>query len=183
MANVWNETLTLVGPKDSLQELDAILRFETKPDGSTGLAVYIDDEFRVYGHIHELERDAWSLSICSSMRRLPVAAFFDHIATIAPNLWMKSSSFSAEDNLYHLVAGFGSRLCFQADECIHLGDWEPRPDEDMKRIREVWAAFRLSTQCARSTFLRGSKTPRKAMQVMKEAANAYVLSGGVLELD
>lgn len=183
MANVWNEALTLVGPKDSFKELDAILRFETKPDGSTGLAVYIDDEFKMYGHVHELERNEWSLSLNSSMRRMPVAAYFDRISTIAPSLWMTSSSFCTLDNRYHLVAGFGPQVCFQADECIHYGDWEPLPDEDMKRIRDVWGAFQLATKGARSSFRRGAKTPLKAIRVMKEAAYAYVSAGGVLKLE
>lgn len=183
MATVWNETLTLVGPKDSFKELDAILRFETKPDGSTGLAVYIDDEFKMYGHVHELERNEWSLSLYSSMRRMPVAAYFDRISTIAPSLWMTSSSFSTLDNRYHLVAGFGPLVCFQADECIYHGNWEPLPEEEMKRITDLWGAFFLATNSARSSYRRGAKTPLEAIRVMKEAADAYVSAGGVLKLE
>lgn len=179
MANTWHETVAFVGRPDDLIRLKEIVRVETEPDGSRGVSVYIDDQFQTYGHLVECESTPWNLRITAEMRRKPVAYFFSAISERVPNLWMTSSSASILDDRYALIAGFGPRALFQANEAIFDRDYEPLPPEDMARIESVWKAFSLTEEVASRSFRRGSRTPAKAIRLMQEAREAYAATGGV----
>ena len=179
MANTWHETVAFVGRPDDVTRLREIVRVETRPNGSTGVCVYIDDQFQTYGHLNECESTPWNLRISAEMRRKPVAFFFREISARVPNLWMTSSSAGILDDRYALVAGFGPKALFQANEAIFERDYEPLPAEDMARIKSVWKAFSLTEQVALRSFRRGARTPANAIRLMQEAKEAYIAAGGV----
>jgi len=179
MANTWHETVAFVGRREDVTRLKEIVRVETAPNDAVGVSVYIDDQFQTYGHLEECESTPWILRITAEMRRKPVAFFFRDISERVPNLWMTSSSAGILDGHYALVAGFGPRALFQANEAIFDLDYEPLPPEDMARIQGVWKAFSLTEQTASTSFRRGARTPAKAIKLMQEAREAYVAAGGV----
>lgn len=173
MANTYHEVLTFVGRPESLAKLEPNLEFTTDDDGCERLSFYLNQEFQMTGNILSHESSPWHMSLELSMRRTPVALFFGDICELVPDLWMSSSSASALDNQYLLLAGFGSHVCFNGLASLHGGDWDPLPEEEMQRLQAVWDAFDQAEEAARKSFQRGAKKPLKAMRLIKAVHVAY----------
>ncbi|GEM_PF-5653690 len=177
MANMYCETAWFAGPPAQMKALRKVLTIEPALDKNF-VEVHIGGEMLRRGWDADWTETERSLVIGAQMRWDPLGSCFYSISKAVPGLFMASCSSCYLENRYLMVAGFDQHQHFRAEPPVFTDDWEPIrgiTDEDGSGalIELTVAGFEEAFEAAVQSFKRGSKTPRRALQILAKTEEAY----------